>query len=670
MDTHCPLELGWPTKLGITGLVDDKAGPPSINFGGTIPYTTLGNAWDSGFEANNRYQFLDDLTWITGRHTVKVGFEYRYMQFPQHGWAVNTGGIFGFNSVETGGFDANGNSLSQTGDAFASFLLGQVNNANFTIPAFYTPVQKYMAPWINDDFKVTPKLTLTLGLRWDLEPPLTEQHNRFSTFSPNVINPGAGNTKGGLLFLGSGPNGNGSNTFETSSWNWGPRFGFAYRLTDKNVIRGGYGIYYSGVPGALAGGYPVTGFQTNPTAPNLTGGVFPAFYWDNGFPAANVIKPPVISPSAANGTSVTSDPSYAQTMPRYQSWSLVFDRQISANTAIDIAYVGNHGTRLINSPDTLGPGANMNNPSILALGSTLLLSDVNSPAAQAAGIKVPYAGFTGDVAQSLRPYPQFQEIVWRNAADGQSHYNALQVTFDHRLSQGFQMRVGYTWSKLINDGAETAEAGWGTAQGQSGPQNPVNFQQGERGLSIDDVPQYLGLAWIYELPFGQNQRFGSSAGGALNKLISGWKLSATQVYQSGRPLSITMDNNLGGLLFNDAKRPNKVGPGLNANFTGPQTPYLLLSGWADPGALSFGNASRTDPVIRGFGYFNEDMDLMKDTHLTERTMLRFEAEAGNLFNRVDFCPPQANWSNASAFGTVGSQCNIPRRFQFGMTLSF
>src|SRR5579883_2293513 len=229
------------------------------------------------------------------------------------------------------------------------------------------PVQKYFAPWINDDFKVTPNLTLTLGLRFDWSSGLPEQHGRFSTFSETAPNPAAGNHPGADVFGNQYAAGN-------SNWNVGPRIGFAYRLHDRNVIRGGYGIYYAGVPASLFNPYPTDGYQTNPTVPNLTNGEFPAFYWNNGFPAQAIQQPPVLNPSVMNGGSPVAVAKDSYLMPRYQNWSFSIQRQLSSNMALDVAYVGNHGTRLIAGSDFWGMDSNMNNPSVLAFGPSVLQS--------------------------------------------------------------------------------------------------------------------------------------------------------------------------------------------------------------------------------------------------------------------------------------------------------
>jgi Carboxypeptidase regulatory-like domain len=678
--------VGWNKKLGL-GLPDqpvfDTAGFPQLNFNGPIGYTHYGTPWASGgSDINNRYQFLDDITWIKGKHSIKAGVEYRYMTFPQTGWAVNTGGNFNFDSHETAGYDASGNNLNTaTGNEFASFMLGQVDSANFSAPFHYMPKMKYASPWVNDDFKVTPKLTLSFGLRFDWQSGLYEQHGRFSTFDPTAPNPSAGGHLGATVF--------GPKAIGNSSWSTGPRFGFAYNLKEKTVIRGGYGIYYSGAQADSWDPYPVDGYQTNPTAPNTTNGLFPAFYFNGnqpcptqvtaknvacGWPTGSIVLPPQLNASVMNGGNPVGVDPKTYTMPRYQNWSVSFQRQLSQNMAIDIAYVGNHGTRLIDGRSSVGVYDNMNAGSVLALGGNVLgngffTNGVPNAIATGAGfVTPPYAGFTGTVAQSLRLWPQYQQINWRYFPDGKSHYNALQASFDRRMSHGLQLRVAYTYSRLMNNGAET-----GLGSGGPPVQNPSDLRD-LYTVSSDDVPQILSLGWVYQLPFGKGQPLGRNATGVVEKVISNWQISATQTYQSGRPLSITTANNLGGLLFNYTKYPNKVGSGLSGNSSDPNNvSYLNQGGWSDPGTLAFGNAPREDENVRGFRYFNEDFSIYKDTHFGEHRYVRFQADGGNIFNRVFFCPVDQFWlpnNGNSNFGQTHSQCNIPRRFQLGLQVFF
>jgi hypothetical protein len=368
------------------------------------------------------------------------------------------------------------------------------------------------------------------------------------------------------------------------------------------------------------------------------------------------------------------------TMPRYQNWSISFQRQLTQNMAIDIAYVGNHGTRLVDGRSSAGVYDNMNAGSVLGLGAAVLGSSftngVPDATAAAAGFTTPpYAGFTGTVAQSLRNWPQYQQILWRYFPNGKSHYNALQASFDRHLSHGLQFRVAYTYSRLMNNGAES-----GLGSGGPPVQNPSDLRN-LYTVSQDDLPQILSLGWVYHLPFGNGKWIGGGSTGVVDKLISNWQVSVVQTYQSGRPLQITTANNLGGFLFNYNKFPDKAGSGLTGTFSDPNSPttgtYLSAAGWSAPGgsanALAFGNAPRYDENVRGFGYRNEDFSIYKDTYFGENKYVRFQADGGNIFNRVFFCPADQFWlpnNGNSNFGRTGSQCNIPRRFQLGLQVFF
>src|SRR4029453_9611463 len=276
---------------------------------GNIPYSTVGLDWPAfGFEKNDRWQFSTDLAWVKGRSTVKVGFEYRHHKYPHKGWAVGgAAGNFNYNRLETAGYDAAGNNLSQTGAPLAS------------LPPWYEGCR---GPWVNVEFKVNPKLTVNAGLRLDYQTARTEQNDEYSTFDPNTPNPGAGNIPGAVIFAGSGPGRAGTRTFEEPKWDaWGPRVGFSYRAGDKTVVRGGYGMYYAGVAFGQFTGEPNIGFSSNPFAPNLTNGLYPAFLLDDGFPTSIITQPPFIDPTIANDASVIAVAPDGETLPRFQNWS-------------------------------------------------------------------------------------------------------------------------------------------------------------------------------------------------------------------------------------------------------------------------------------------------------------------------------------------------------------
>lgn len=674
--------VGWNQKLGL-GLPDqtifNNAGFPQLNFNGPVGYTHYGTPWASqGADINNRYQFLDDVSWVVGKHTIKAGFEFRYMTFPQTGWAVNTGGNFNFNDGSTAGYSSTGTLLNggPTGNEFASFILGQVDSANFSAPFRYTPINKYFAPWVNDDIKLTHNLNISLGLRFDWQSGLHEEHGRFSTFDPTAPNPVG--VPGATVF-------NASQATGQSTWSVGPRIGFAYSPNAKTVIRGGYGMYYAGVAADSWDPYPVDGYQTNPVAPNTSNDEFPAFYFNGkgacptaslpagvgcGWPANSITLPPQLSAGVENGGNPVGVTPKNYLPPRYQNWSVSFQRQLSQNMGIDIAYVGSHGSRLFDGRSSAGVFDNMNPASVLQqYGTDLTNSQFTSGGPNVIdGVKRPYPTFTGDLAQALRPWPQYQIINWRFFSFGSSHYNALQVAFDRRMATGLLLKVSYTFSRLINNGAEQ-----GLASGGPPVQNPSNMSN-LTSVSQDDVPHILSLGWVYKLPFGKGKPLLANASGFTDKFVGGWQISGIQSYSSGRPLSITMPNSLSGILFTNARFPNKVGNGLSGHFSNPRTDsYLNPAGWADPGLVNglptFGNAKRFDASVRGFKYFNEDISLIKDTYFGEEKYVRFHADAGNVFNRVFYCPVGTTFEGGG-FGTTGSQCNIPRRMQLALELIF
>ena len=651
-----PQRLWQGTAAATGGILDTSGGPPYLTFGSNIPYNELGQfGWPGfGFLVNNRWQFSDDITWVKGKHTLKSGFEFRYHDFPFRGWAVGAvSGQFNFNRVGTAGFDASGNNLGPTGDGFASFLLGQVQSANQTVPVQPTFRETYTGAWINDEFKMSDKLTLTLGLRFDYQSARTEVNDEYSTFDPNTPNPGAGGHPGAIIFAGEGPGRAGTSTFENPPKDaWGPRVGAAYRVNDKTALRGGYGIYYAHVAFDQFIGQPTEGFQSNALAPNTTNGIFPAFLLDQGFPASRIQQPPFIDPTIDLGGSPIAVAKNGLTLPRFQNWSVTYERQLTGNMMLDVSYIGNHGSRLNHNGRTLGVDANMNSPDVLRLGTAVLQSNINSDLARQAGIQSPYPGFNGNVAQALRQWPQYQGIQWRGVPTGRSQYHAMEFVLERRFSLGFQARVGYTYSRLSNNGDNDKI------------QNPANTL--EWGLSQDDTPHVFLTGFTWEVP-------GPSSAGLSQTLLGGWHVSGILRYESGRPLNITMNNDLGGLLFNSQKRPDRASDAGAVAASGSFDPttdnYFNRSAWTDPGPLKFGSAPRNDGTVRGFPNYSEDMNLFKEFRLGEPKKLRFEMDIGNLFNRTLFCNPNTNWSS-SAFGTVNTQCNQARSVQFAVRFEY
>src|SRR4029450_11942910 len=247
---------------------------------------------------------------------------------------------------------------------------------------------------------------------------------------------------------------------------------------------------------------PNLGFASNPVAPNTTNGQLPAFLLDNGFPQNRIIQPPFIDPTIANGGGVPAVSPDGLTLPRFQNWSLTFERRLTKNMMLDLSYIGNRGSRLNHHGQRAGLDYNMNDPRVLSLGAALLNSPINSPAAQAAGIPLPYPGFTGTVAQALRKYPQYQNIEWRGLPLGRSQYHALEVVLEQHFAHGLQYRIGYTYSQLKNNGAES---GMGNEGNNGGVQDPVNWDTADYGLSTDDTPHVFLVGFSWDLAQGRWQ---------------------------------------------------------------------------------------------------------------------------------------------------------------------
>ena len=663
--------VGWPQLLwgaNQGGLLDNNAGPPMINFAGNIPYTNIGQNWQQfGYEKNDRWQFSNDLTWVKGRHTAKVGFEYRHHSFPAKGWGTSTGGSFDFNRLGTGGYDSAGNNLSQTGDPFASFLLGQVQQSSQVIPVYPTFRETYTAGWINDEFKVSDALTLTLGLRFDYQFARTERDDRVLDVRSKYAEPGRGQYSRRADFCGKRPGphrepkvprGTGQGRLGAAG-----RSGVSTRRQERHPRRL-WNLLLGSLIQSVRRCSPTLGFQANLLAPNLSNGVSPAFYLDDGFPHEPRDTSALHRPCVCQRHRTARGGSEWVDLPRFQNWSMTYQRQLTSNMMLDVSYIGNRGTRLNHHPQTLGVDSNMNDPSVLALGATVLQADINSPTAQAAGIKSPYAGFKAMSRRRCENIRSTRRSFGAECPTGKSQYHAVETVLERRFSTGTPGRVAYTYSRLYNNGAENAQGDDGSNAAVQNPSDPLEW-----ALSADDTPHVFLTGFTWEVPGS-----GKWSSGVANALLAGWNVSGVLRYESGRPFNITMSNDLGGFLFNGQKRPNRVsGVDAVASRSGGFDPnvdrYFNPAAWTDPGPLQFGNAVRRDGTVRGFPTYSEDLNIFKVFPMADQSKMRVEASIGNIFNRVMFCDPNTNWSSAS-FGSINTQCNQPRSVQFALRYDF
>jgi hypothetical protein len=640
--------------VGISGMND---GFPAVTWGA---FTPLAQNQDRIEPISNTFLYADTVSWTKGKSNYKFGAEYRRLQ--HNGRYPNRDAYYNFSTEQT----ASPTLLSSTGNEFASFLLGEVNGASEYINNVVAGERlNYLGLYALDDWKVTPTLTLNLGIRWDLFTNFTEVANRYSIMDPTVPNPAAGGILGAYVFAGgSGAPYTGTSQLTTNSktdlLNFAPRLGFAWKPTGKLVVRGGYGISY--YPTGGQGGGNVTsvddGFST--TANFISSGVNPAFQWDNGFPQ-NYPKPPFISAGLNVGGSANEwwDNAYK---PLYkQDYNFTVENQLAPNLVLDVAYVGSKSTRLptgVVNPDQL-------DPRYLSLGG-LLLDDINSAPVVAAGFKPPYAGFTGTLAQALRPFPQYISVGTENSANiGNATYNALQSKLEKRFSKGLWLLASYTWSKTITDSNSTLGGFFST-----GARDNYNRSL-EKALALYDVPQRFVTAFNYELPIGPGKPLLGS--GLAGKILGGWQVNGILTYQAGTPLTVSVNNTLSSYLFNGGNTPNSVpGQQVERSCSGfdPNAGNLLnAAAFSQPSTFAFGTSAQVLPKSRNCPVYNEDFGLMKKFTIRESMYFEFRFEMFNAFNRVVFGSPATNLSNSN-FGQVTSQSNTPRNGQVALKFYF
>lgn len=642
----------YPGELGLKGLAGGLF--PTFTLTG---YTTFGDILADN-KVENDYLYRDNLFWSFGHHNLRFGGEFRAIQYNDFA-PDDTTGAFSFKTNETG----NPQSQSGTGNAFASFLLGQVDSATITSPFPLLTRKSISGIFAQDDWKALPSLTVNLGFRFEWEAAPTEAHNNQSIISLSTPNPGAGNLPGALVFAGPQPTGIGSpRLFSTDYSGLGPRIGFAYQLRANTVVRGGYGIYYSEMLPDLA--ISDSGFSPVGIFTNTTGSVSPVFTLGSGVP--NYSANQTITPTALNGATGSYYGPNVGAMPRTQNYSLTLQYQLTTNSSVEVAYIGVHNSRQVASNMV---NINQVNPSYLSLGSALLTSTANTTNLAKAGISAPYPGFTGTIAQALRPYPQYSTLTSLGAKAGNSVYNAGQVLYKIRPTHGLMLNANYTFSKLLGFPSVTLEGNSGTDNTVQNAYDP----DAERSILPDDVRHALVINSAYDFPFGRN-RLWLNKGGLAESLAGGWTISGIQRYQSGYPLSILMSSN-SLPIFNYYQRPN-IAAGVDPSSHTPNSKFnpangsniFNLAAFSAPGNSSFGNAKPTYSNLREYTVLGEDIGLFKRTPLGEHLVWTFYSQAFNAFNRHRFIGFGTSFGSSS-FGQP-SGTTAARAIQFGSRLQF
>lgn len=612
---------------------------PAISFSGSNGLRSISTT--ANFAWRNVYDLAANLTKIMGRHTLKFGGDFRLADNNVRPSLGNASGSFTFNTA-------------LTGDEFASFLLGIPTTGTIGTSTPVGAYEYYQGYYVTDVWQLGRKLTLNLGLRWELPGALAERHDRGTVLLPDTTDPVTG-VRGTLALLNSSlyPN---RTTQKVKYDLLAPRVGFAYRLTDQMVLRAGFGISY--LPNDLMQGMSphtssvITATTTwNNSVNSITR------YLNNPFPTG-FLQPvgrndPNFMKSLLNQNILGPIPD--QPYPYVQQWNLSLGRQFAGDVMVEIGYAGAKGTQLPTVGAASAGQYNLNE----------LSSQYYSQGAALMN-KLPNGQTLG---QSLRPFPAYLNVLNGGYFGAYSSYNSVQVKFEKRFKSAGVLMTNYTWSKNLSN---TDELSTQFEAGTSGKIQDYNNLWGEYSLSSHDVPHRLIASYVLSLPFGQGQKF-AQYGGVAGALVSGWAVNGITTFQSGYPLAFTAtSNNLTTYFGAGTLRPNVV-PNCDASISG--SAQSRLGKWfntacfAAPGTYSLGNEARTDPKLRGPGANNWDFAVAKSNKITEQVKLQFRAEFFNLFNRVRFSPP-ATIVDGANFGKVTAQQNQPRLIQLSLRLTF
>lgn len=652
--------LGWPSFMNeqVTARF-----LPAVTVQGL---TSFSNNTGSLIEGRTEDRNLGGtLTHIRGSHTLKTGGEIRIGPFNYIQTAGATGN-FSFTNV----FTANNPFSPAGGYGFASFMIGTAVSASIPVAQPVSAQQIYRALYFQDDWRVTRKLTLNLGLRYDLAGPWSERYDRLSLFLPDVASPLAQKVNlplRGKFALVNSPDRPSRNALDTNKTMFSPRFGLAYQLIPKTVLRAGYGMFY--IPNQVAFNNSPHSDTVNSFANAFIGtldNVTPNNLFNNPYPNG-LIKPSGHDPNFEQRlwgfapSSILSNNAYGY----MQQWNFNLQRELPWGIYVDAAYAGSKGTHL----PVGGFQLNQLPDQYLSMGQQLsqlvpnpFFGVVNQGALVAA---------TVTRGQLLRPYPQFTGLAMQPLGVGASNYHSFQLKAQRRFAGGGSVLVAYTNAKLITAGTDS-HTNWLETDGGSGAFQNFNNFSAERALSSFDVAQRLVASFAWDVPVGRGQRYLSGIDGVGGKLVSGWGVEGIATFQGGMPIHLSATPNSTGSMGGGV-RPNSTGK--SAELTGPAQSRLArwfdTSVFTQPAPYTFGNLGRSLADVRSHGINNWDLAFFKNTVFgnENRMNLQFRAEFFNLLNRVQFGFPGQTLGNPQ-FGIVNSQVNEPRLLQLALRFSW
>jgi hypothetical protein len=721
-------QLGWPASYNsdvpsVLRTPPTPAFPFSNDIGKSQGNSAIG-------DHNTQYNISPSVSIIRGKHTFQVGAQYELGLDNYYQTNIASGAFLFLGSWtgSVGGVNCTPPSCTN-GFPFADFLLGlaQSGPASFVnqtegaaqVPALTAGRQTYRALYVNDNWHILPKLTLNLGLRYELAGTWSERFDRLSYWNPTATNlavTGCGGTPGSACtgdanLVGTGSNSS-NNNLPLDKKEFSPRVGFAYSWDQKTVIRGGYGIFWipNYVSFALNPDNDVINLATTPFVATTTQGLEPYSTLDQSGcafspgaagapgtltgctpgPFVNGILPPPGrtggNPALSAFVAANGDPTlapYTNPKPGYiEQWNFDIQRQLPAGFFADVAYAGSHGVHLeqystnINQiPDSFIAQA----ASQAAAGQTPTIGTTFAQAGLTNPISSPDPALQGNTVvqgQLNRPFPQYTGLSLGGFGCCSSTYNSLQATVTRRFAGGGTLLVAYTNAKLMsNTDTLTSWLEGSNETGGVGSVQDYNNLKGERSLSSQDVSQRLIISYVLDLPFGHGRRFLNESSGVVDKVVGNWGIDGITTFQRGFPLKITWGGaptaleqaNLG--IAN--VRPDVV-PGCDkASGGGSTTQWFNTSCFTAPPAWGFGDEARVDATLRAPGINNFDWAIFKRVVFAERYGLEFRTEFFNLFNHPQFAPPSTA-VGVAGFGTI-TQDNgdaNPRLIQFALKFRF
>jgi Carboxypeptidase regulatory-like domain/TonB dependent receptor len=623
---------------------------PSSSFDDVLPTYQITGFQQLGPSSNTNSEFTTSVTQLIdtfstqkGRHSLKFGADLRWEQLNVL-QPPNPTGLFQFDQQSTGGLNPSGSVVANTGHAFASFLVGQVNSFSIDLQdQKLRPRAAISEFFVQDDWKVNSRLSLNLGVRYTLNFPSTEADDRSAVFNLSTQQ---------LDFVGK--NGNPRSVRDLEKHNFGPRVGLAFRVTNSFVIRSGYGLTWIEQAG-------ITTPFTTPSFPFIqTAGqrsldnINPAFVLSSG-PTVQITQP---NPDSGLGQGVFgvdrhNGSGYAQ------QWNLTLQRTFGQDWSVEGGYLGSKLTRL-GVPDV---NSNQLTVDQLALGPQLTQLVPNPYFGQ-----IPPSSSIGGPTiarqQLLRPYPRFTTVsLYRNNI-GNSLYHSFQGRVEKRFSQGLTFTTAYTFSKLIDGASSVFDAAILTGPVANFPVADSFNRRLERDLSNGDIPHTFSSGFVYELPVGKGRRV--DLGGWRQLLLGDWQLAAIIRLQSGIPVAVTQATNFNSFAGFGTQRPNRTSdPELPAEQR-TTARYFNTAAFSTAPQFTLGSSSRNP--VRGPGYQTADVMVGKTFPLTEHFRIEFRAEAFNVTNTPPLGNPNGNFGTA-AFGTITTALD-PRVFEFVLKLHF